>query len=538
MKLFLTLLPLALGIPAFLAAFTHHLHMFQLNSYHYDVEWKWIFKNIGAVALLFFPCALSAALAIVLTVLLPEAAVYIYGAVLTLVFAAVWLFLTYRKMKKKAKKPLVYTDRVKRMAFTGVALYIVPTFVIFLLVGFIKNDFVISGLYALICESAVLALTPFYVMFVNLVNTPFEASVRRKFTNEAKKLLAQSKNLKIIGITGSYGKTSVKYFLTTLLSGSYNVLMTPENFNTPMGVVRTVRERLSPLHEIFVCEMGAKRVGEIKELCDLVHPQNGVITAVGPQHLDTFGSQERVRKTKFELARSLPKDGTVFLNADSEELMKEEYDGKKVYYSITGKGDYNGTFIRADASGTTFRVTHGDETGEFTMPIIGSHNILNCVGAIAVAHELFGISFEELRAQTRKLQPVPHRQQLIDRGRFSIIDDAYNSNPEGAKRALETLASFDAYRVLITPGMVELGEKMEECNKEFGRTAATSCDYAILVGKKQAEPIMAGLLEGGFPKEKIYVADSFNEGFSHALALPTNGKKPVILLENDLPDNF
>ena len=538
MQLFFTLLPLALAFPAFFGAFTHHMHMFQLNSYHYDVEWKWIFKNPDAVALLFFPCAVCAALPIVLSALLPAAAVYIYGSVLTLVFAGLWIFFAYRKMKKKAKKPLVYTDRVKRMMLTGTALFFLPTCALFFIIGAIGGDFVRGGVYALVFESALLALTPFYVMLVNLINTPVEASIRRRFTNEAIGLLRSNRNLQIVGITGSYGKTSVKYFLTTLLSGKYNVLMTPENFNTPMGVVRTVREHLSPLHEIFVCEMGAKRVGEIKELCDLVHPHNGVITAVGPQHLDTFGSQERIRKTKFELARALPENGTVFLNADSEELMKEDYAGKKVLYSVEGKGDYNGELLRTDASGTTFRVTHGKESGEFTMPVIGRHNVLNCVGAIAVAHELFGMSFEELRAQTRKLQPVPHRQQLIDKGRFSIIDDAYNSNPEGARRALETLAAFDGYRVLITPGMVELGEKMEECNREFGKNAAGSCDYAILVGKKQAEPILAGLLEGGFPREKIFVADSFNEGFTHALSLDTNGKKPVILLENDLPDNF
>ena len=149
--------------------------------------------------------------------------------------------------------------------------------------------------------------------------------------------MRENKNLQVIGITGSYGKTSVKFFLTTLLSAKHNVLCTPENYNTPMGVVKTVRENLSPLHEIFVCEMGARRVGEIKELCDLVHPRYGIITSVGPQHLETFLTQERVRKTKFELAKALPEEGFVCLNADSEELMKEDYKGCIVWKEPAGE---------------------------------------------------------------------------------------------------------------------------------------------------------------------------------------------------------
>ncbi len=536
MRLFFTLLPLALAFPAFFGAYIYHLHMFQLNSYHYDVEGKWLLKHFGVVAALFVPCTVGA-LTVALPPIFQDAAVYAYGTVLSLIFAGISAFFGYTKSKFKAKKPLVYTDRVKRLTLTSGGLFIFLVAGIFLGLGFADGDFVFSGRIALVVEAAVVGFMPFYILLTNLINKPVELSVRRRFINEAKKLLASNRNLQVIGVTGSYGKTSVKFFLTALLSEKYNVLMTPENYNTPMGVVKTVREQLSPLHEIFVCEMGAKRVGEIRELCDLVHPQNGVITAVGPQHLDTFGSQERVRKTKFELARALPKEGTVFLNADSEELLKEQYTGKRIFYSLTGKGDYNGENIRTSVSGTTFEVVCGEERESFSTLLIGRHNVLNIVGAIAVAHEM-GMRFDELKPAVRRLQSVPHRLQLIDKGKVAIIDDAYNSNPEGAKAALETLRMFDGYRILVTPGMVELGTKMEECNREFGRQAADSCDYAVLIGRKQAGPILSGLLEGGFPKEKIYVAENFSVGIAHAYRLETGGKKPVILLENDLPDNF
>ncbi len=534
MELFFTLLPLAFAFPAFIGAYTYHLHMFQLNSYHYDVEKKWILKNLRGVSALFFPCAFGAALSLIP---IPSAAsVYIRGGFLTLLFVSVWLTFLYRKMRVKAKKPLVYTDRVKRLTCTAAGVFAAILLGLFLIPRF-WGGFEKGGRWASAFGCAVIGLMPLYVMFADLLNKPLENSIRRRLTNEAKRLLLGNRNLKVIGVTGSYGKTSVKYFLTALLSEKYNVLMTPENYNTPMGVVKTIREHLSPLHEIFVCEMGAKRVGEIKELCDLVHPQSGIITSVGPQHLETFGSQERVRKTKFELARALPKDGVIFLNADSDELMKEDYRGKRILYSLENKGDYNGENIRTDVSGTEFTVSHKGEKVRFSTPLIGRHNVLNIVGAIAAAHEE-GISFDDLKAPVKRLQSVPHRLQLLDKGSAAVIDDAYNSNPEGAKAALETLALFDGYKILLTPGMVELGEKMEECNENFGKQAANVCDYAVLVGKKQTEPILRGLLEKGFPKEKIFLAKDFSEAIAHAYALPTEGKKPVILLENDLPDNF
>jgi UDP-N-acetylmuramoyl-tripeptide--D-alanyl-D-alanine ligase len=522
METFFTLLSLALSAVAFFQAYTHHLHMFQLNSYHFDVEMKWIFKNLPQCLLLFIPSALS----LMAVIAFPR--IYLLWGVLTCLFmGGLALYLGYKRATGKAKKPLVYTDRVKRMLVTSFLLFLVPAVLLY----------PVGGRASLCYALLTVAFMPLYVLLVNLINKPIESAVRRHYVNDAKRLLAENRNLKIIGITGSYGKTSVKYYLTELLSARYNVLMTPENFNTPMGVVRTVREHLSPLHEIFVCEMGAKRRGEIKELCDLVHPQNGVITAVGPQHLETFGSQERIRKTKFELARALPKEGKVYLNADSPELMKEEDKGNAVFYSLEGNGDYTAENVRTGEGGTTFTLVHGKDRVEFQTALIGRHNVLNIVGAIAIARD-FGLSYEELQGAVRRLQCVPHRLQLLDNGRALIIDDAYNSNPSGAKAALETLSFFEGYRILVTPGMVELGAQMEARNKDFGKQAACCCDYAVLVGKRQAPPILEGLLEGGFPREKIFVAESFGEGIAHAYGLDTKGKRPVILLENDLPDNF
>ena len=162
----------------------------------------------------------------------------------------------------------------------------------------------------------VLALMPCLPVVCNFLNSPMEKAVNQHFVNDALSRLRQMPDMKIIGITGSYGKTSVKFYLKTLLEARYSVLMTPESFNTPMGVVRTIREHLRPDHEIFLCEMGARHVGDIKEICDMVHPDWGVITSIGPQHLETFFTMENIVHTKFELADALPDHGTLFLNGD------------------------------------------------------------------------------------------------------------------------------------------------------------------------------------------------------------------------------
>ncbi len=170
------------------------------------------------------------------------------------------------------------------------------------------------------------------------------------------------------------------------------------------------------------------------------------------------------------------------------------------------------------------------------MRLIGAHNVINVVGAIAVANKL-GIALADLKIPVRRIEPVEHRMQMREHGLVTIIDDAYNSNPVGSKAAVETLAMFDGIRILITPGMVELGEKEAEFNYKFGIYAAECCDYILLVGRKHTEPIKEGVLSKGFPEEKCLVYDKLEDAVSYAYAIKGQGHK-YILLENDLPDNY
>ena len=325
--------------------------------------------------------------------------------------------------------------------------------------------------------------------------------------------------------------------------------MTPESYNTPMGIVRTIREKMVPTHEIFVCEMGARHLHDIKEITDIVHPDDGILTSIGYQHLETFHSLENIVSTKYELLDAVDEkekeEGNAgkgkhlkFANGDNEIIRANMKYKDAITYGVSDDCDYRVSDISVTGAGTTFNVTTPDgETAEFNTKLVGRHNVENIAGAIAVAAS-FGVPMNKLKMAVRRIQPVPHRLELVRHGAVAILDDAYNSNPNGAKVALETLALFDnSVKILVTPGMVELGEKEDEYNEEFGRQAAYVCDYIILVGEKQTQAIKKGALEAGFAKDKLFVKNGLTEATQLMYELEA-GREKVILLENDLPDNY
>lgn len=519
-----TLILLVLVVLAFLLSWSlaarHFLHMFQLNSYKPGVQLGWVKKNLNVIlpktilALFTVPC------------------IIFWGKTGLAIAGILYIILAYFYKPKDAKKPIVYTKRVVRMMITSGIITLLLLVLAILLWG--GNRILFS--LVLFCTYA---FTPLIILLANVINKPIERAINNGFIKEARQMVDAMPELKIIGITGSFGKTSVKYYLTTLLRAKYDVLMTPENYNTTLGVVRTIRENLRATHEVFVCEMGARNVGDIKEICDLVHPRYGVVTAVGEQHLESFKTIDNIKKTKFELPDSLPDGGMAFLNGDDENIKSVHYKRPHITYGLSEGNDYRAVNITAAEKGTTFEIkAPNGETAAFTTKLLGRHNVQNITGAIAVAHTM-GIALKALVPQVKKIEGVPHRLQLLQNGETLIIDDAYNSNPTGTKAALETLGFFeDGVKILVTPGMVELGPKQDEYNREFGENAAKICDYIILVGKKQTEPIKEGVLNQGFPKERLIITDGIMEAFDQIRKIDAQGKKKVALLENDLPDNF
>ncbi len=500
----------------------HYTHMFQLNSYKPNVQLKWLKANFSA----FIKSSVTLVLLLIsgIAFTLPFAKNFSFaGEIAAVILLATSVFLN---LPKKAKKPLVYTNRVKRLLVTCA--------IVAVLVGILAGQFD-TGIKALIVAAS-LILVPFILLLCNLINKPIELSINKYYINDAKRMLKEHTALTVIGVTGSYGKTSVKYILGTLLEAKFNVLITPESFNTPLGVTKTIRSSLRATHDIFVCEMGAKNVGDIKEICEIVYPQHGIITSVGPQHLESFKSLENVQKTKFELADALPSYGKLFLNGEDENIKSFSHPHGAVTYGLNPSCDYYADEITVTSAGTSFVVKHSDEAVPFTVSLIGAHNVINLVGAIAICCEM-GIDLKKLPPYARKIKAVEHRLQLTKRGKTTVVDDAYNSNPSGAKAALDAISLFQGKKIIVTPGMIELGSVQYEENRKFGMNIAKVCDFAVLVGQKQAEPIKQGLLDAGFPEECIYVADRLTDGANKAFSLFPDEEK-VVLFENDLPDNY
>ncbi|CAM3983254.1 UDP-N-acetylmuramoyl-tripeptide--D-alanyl-D-alanine ligase [Alkalicoccus chagannorensis] len=503
------------------------IHMLQLNSYRNERYGKWMkdhpSKVISPVEGLYVLPLLLLVFTDSETLLLSSAA-----AVFVLVFA--YFYATRPEEKKK----LVYTPRVQRLFGVTYVLYALSAMLAVTAGGFIHVG---AGLIVLV----ITAVLPFYITaLTNLLNKPVEQRINDGFVQDAKRLIDASPDLKVVGITGSFGKTSVKHFVHTVLSAKYNVLMTPESYNTKLGVTRTINEQLKPYHDIFIAEMGAKQEGDIQAVCDVVNQQYGILTAIGEQHLETFKTLDTIKKTKHEIVETLPENGVAVLNKDDENIMSYEASNpaRRVYYGV----DRDDVDIRAEnisysAKGMTFTVRTADgQEAQFRTRLLGRHNVYNVLAAVAIGMEM-EMTLQEMAAPVKNIAPVEHRLELKPTsGNITIIDDSFNSNPVGSKMAVEVLGQMDGYRMLVTPGMIELGDKEYELNKEWGRYSAEHCDYIILVGPKQTKPIQDGLHEAGYPEEKLYIAQNLNDALQHMhqKAQPNT----VVLLENDLPDTF
>ena len=502
-----------------LATMRYSVQMFQQNSYRVERYNRWL-RQTGEW---YSRANILALLSVIIFIITSHIAV--------LALFAVWmLVIAIAEFSIKYKIPIAYTMRVKRL----IATRLIFTFAVVALVHIFAVEYTYCVMMALTFD--------YWTLLANLINRPLEQAISRWYYNDAKRMLRAMPNLKIIGVTGSFGKTSTKHFLYRVLSEKYNVLMTPGNFNTTLGVVRTVREHLKPHHEVFIVEMGAKQRGDIKEICDLVEPTIGVVTSVGEMHLETFGSVENVARTKFELIDALPKGGFGVVNIDSKaarNYIKERGYDIATYAVECQEADFRASNILYSATETRFDVAHEGVVDEgYATHILGRGNILNITAALAVAEHL-GISVEARRRAVRQIEQVEHRLSMRRNGGISILDDAYNSNPEGARMALEVLSGFatEGKRYVVTPGFVEMGAKQFENNKTFGGDIARAkVDGVYVVNEVNRAAITEGLAEGGYPDSQVECVASFVEAMSSLQ--PKLKAGDVILYENDLPDSF
>lgn len=513
-----------------------YLHMLQLEGYNNWQYTKWLRKNyylnnkndlifIGAVIISFFVLGRLINPILVFEILLGIISVYL---ILKYVLTS----------KTPRKKKLVYTHRLIRLLITNTAITILEGLSVFYICLSNEGQSLLQQFFIILI---MIIVVPINVYIANIINYPIEKMVHKRYKLLAKRKIQKMSNLKVIGLTGSYGKTSTKHFLYTILKEKYNCLMTPESYNTPMGICKVIRENLNDSHEVFIVEMGARRPGEIKEICQIVNPMGGIITSIGAQHLETFKSVEKVADTKFELIYALPTDGIAVLNGDNEYCVNNIHKVKTsvITYGIDNKDvDIHAENIHYSSMGTTFDIH--DKTGivmQCSTIVLGKHNIYNILAAVCMAHEI-GLDYDAIGKGIGKIEAVEHRLQIVPTvNGLIVIDDTFNSNPIGSKAALEVISTFgDGNKIIITPGMIELGKKESHYNKEFGKNIANVCQYAILVGAKRTKAITDGLEEVNFPKNRIIIVNNLDEATQKLGGIAKPGD--VVLFENDLPDNY
>lgn len=392
------------------------------------------------------------------------------------------------------------------------------------------NGSAIYGLIAYVPFAVMPILLPALLLLSNAVTAPFEEYRNRKFIKRAGQVLDETKIIRI-AVVGSYGKTSVKNILKTLLLEKYKVVSTPESYNTPIGIAKTVVSPEFSDKEIFIAEMGARKAGDISELCTLVKPDYVMFTGVCEQHLETFGSIENVWGEKSKALVAVTKKAVC--GEGLKAYVERDFpDSEKIVFADTDIVQD----VEFQATKTLFTLSYQGESVRVETALLGSSAVENILLAATLADEL-GLSAEALANGIKSLQPIPHRLQLLESGGAFILDDGYNTNPRGAKEALTALGRFDGRKCVVTPGIVECGVLEEEINAELGKALAELApEKVILVGDTLVGAVKLGYLAAGGDEGRLTVAKTLAD--AQALLTEWIGVGDAVLFLNDLPDVY
>lgn len=524
----------------------YFLHIFQQHGYKLNEYWHWLVANWNQ-RVITPEHVLYNVIIFVLLIFLSNAVTGSAAIIILAIFGFFWFGPFDYYGSEDSKKPLVFTPRMIRLTipFAIFSLLIPAAATYFAYIADITLAQMPPGLYAadmyLLSFGWALgnALVPLFIFLAGLITKPYENYVHRHFIKLAKQKLSRMPDLTVVAITGSYGKTSTKFMIRDLLSERYAVCATPGSYNTPMGICKVINNDLEAHHQVLVLEMGARYEGNIDELCDIAEPDISVVTNVGIAHLETFGSQDAIARTKSTIVKRTKSGGKTILNADDERVtaMADLRGDITVIRAGLEQGDIRASNITYGPDGMQFTVSADDESETFSMKLLGAHNAQNMLLAVGVARSM-GLRLTTMAMAASRMAPVEHRLELKKQGGITVIDDAFNSNPTGAENAVETLAAFDTgRRIIITPGMIELGDLQEEKNRAFGEQIGNAdLDLVILVGANQTEAIQEGIESTGFEMDKVKIVRSLFEANSIMQEYVQQGD--VVLYENDLPDSF
>lgn len=453
----------------------------------------------------------------------------------------IFLFSIFYLIHYVPKSELKYTPRIKRFififylfVFVGllfVLFYIKINYIVYLILGF-------YNLYLIL----LLILTVFMMLL-------FEYVLSLKYILLTKTKISKTKIKYNIAITGSFGKTSVKNILYTILSKKYNICVTPKNYNTLFGICKTVKN-LSNNHNLILFEYGANKKNDIKKLSKLVQPNIGCLVNIGTQHLETFKTFENIYNTKKELVDYIEKrNGDIVFNLENKFTYKmciESSSNKigicfyKNYEKFRNENIliYNAKVISVNENGSEFELYENEEyVDTLKTKLLGEHNILNLLFAVAVARKL-NLRYSEIKVGVNKINQVQNRLQVKKlKNGGTLIDDSYNSNFISFNCALKVLDSFkDKNKIIVTPGIVELGEKQYDYNFELGKQIANICDEVVIVKEVNKEALYNGLIDKNFDRSKISFISKINYEFLKQINML--GCENVVLIENDLPNIY
>ena len=431
--------------------------------------------------------------------------------------------------RKDSKKKLAMTARAKRIYFIALGIGALPSLFIF----FHHMPWI---------WIALVQLAPFYLVISNSLLKPFEEMTQKKYWNEAHTKLRELSPT-VIGITGSFGKTSVKHILGHILNSVAPTLITPGSVNTPMGIARIMREQLDDSHKYFICEMGAYGPGSIGRLCRLAPPDYGVITAIGHAHYERFKTLEAVAETKYELAEAaLKREGKVIVQEKTLrfEHTQNIYQDNILSFVVCGTDPKNALVVESaeqTMNGLEIRLRWDDTTHVLDVPLYGLHHADNAVIAFATACSL-GIEPKTVINALKSTPQIPHRLHVKPMNKAIVIDDAFNSNPLGFRSALDLLHLLGKKKrkILITPGMVELGSTHDDVHEKIGIAAAQSCDIAIAIQPKRIQSFIRGFNSEKRAEQTLYEMETFAQAQEWINDNMQDGD--VILIENDLPDVY
>lgn len=410
-----------------------------------------------------------------------------------------------------------FTNRVKRV----LTIYFIFTYSICLFVNKIKLILVYNTMFLV------------YVLIIHFISTFIEKAIRAHYRNNARKII---KNKKVIGITGSYGKTSSKNIIYDMMSNFFNVSKTPKSFNTEIGIIKSIRENVDNFDEYFICEYGVDRVKGMDKLLKIVKPNICLITDIGPQHLLTFKSIENIRKEKIKLAKILKKEEVAIINKDNKYLRESlcELECNVITYGVDVSSDIMAKNIKVNKQGSSFDLyVKGEFIDNIQLNLLGEHNVSNVLGSIGVLMAI-NVDIKNIKNLVKLVKPVEHRLQLKKINDVNIIDDSFNSNEKGFKKAIDILNMMEEKRIVITPGIIEQGKNSKLINYELGKYMSDKIDVAILV-ETNALVIKQGLLDNGFNQSNIVIKKNFIEAWEYVKKIDEN---KIILIENDLPSIY